>query len=77
MKLKELKRLVDTAVEYAGETDPGVEVWMDDRMYHIEEVSQFSVLPTLVITISRDAPKDHGLDSDYPETKPLHESEGG
>ena len=73
MQLKELKQIVDTAVEYAGETDPGVEVWMNDRMYHIEEVSQFSVLPTLVITISA---KDHGLDSDYPETKPLHESEG-
>ncbi len=31
----------------------------------------------LRLELSTESTKDHGLDSDYPETKPLHESEGG
>jgi len=56
MKLKELKRAIDIAVEYAGDLDPEVEVWFKKSMYRIQSISQFGVVPDVTITIGK---KEH------------------
>lgn len=52
MKLAELKAVVDAAVERAGDTAQhvSVEVWLGKKgPYDVLSVSQFSVIPDLVI----------------------------
>ena len=54
MKLKQLKVLIDTAVEAAGDLDPNVEVWHNGKQYYIEDVSQFSIIPDVTLSIQPD-----------------------
>jgi hypothetical protein len=51
MKLKELKQAIDRAVEYAGELNPNVEVWYKKKMYRIQSIGQFHLVPDVTITI--------------------------
>ena len=52
MKLKELKKVIDKAVEYAGELDPCVEIWVGQkRAYTIGSVSQFGLVPDVLISV--------------------------
>jgi hypothetical protein len=51
--LKELKVLVDRAVDYAGNRaeHSDVEVWLGPKAYRIATVTQFGVIPTLSIEL--------------------------
>lgn len=51
MKLADLKDAVDKAVKYAKKTDPDVEFWLDDEMLQMDRISQFEIVPTMVITL--------------------------
>lgn len=52
MKLKELKAVIDKAVERAGDCDPDVEVWVGDkRAYRIGRIGQFGVIPDVTIHV--------------------------
>ncbi len=51
MKLRDLKSVVDQAVATAGDTNPDVEVWVDDKMYRIESARQFNICPDFVLTL--------------------------
>lgn len=52
MKLKLLKEVIDKAVDYAGDCDPDVEIWVGDKKaYRIESISQFGVVPDVTITV--------------------------
>jgi len=52
MKLKDLKQAIDKASEYAGDTDPNVEVWWGEDEYKIKGISQFGVIPDVMIEIN-------------------------
>jgi hypothetical protein len=54
MKLKTLKKLIDTAIKKAGKCDPYVELWHREKRYHIDEITQFGVVPDVNIHISPD-----------------------
>lgn len=52
LKLKQLKEIIDKAVEYAGECDPDVEIWVGDkRGYYIGSIGQFGVIPDVTIHV--------------------------
>lgn len=52
MKLKELKTFIDMAVEFAGECNPDVEIWIGDkRAYKVGQVRQFGVVPDVTIHV--------------------------
>ena len=52
MKLKKLKEIIDEAVEYAGDCDPDVEIWIGDKKgYRIGSIGQFGVIPDLTISV--------------------------
>jgi len=52
MKLKELKSVIDQAVEYAGDCNPDVEIWIGDKKaYRIGRIGQFGVIPDLTISV--------------------------
>lgn len=52
MKLKQLKALIDQCVDYAGGCDPIVEIWIgDQKAYHIGGISQFKVVPNVIISV--------------------------
>jgi hypothetical protein len=51
MTLRELQKAIDTAIERAGDCDPDIEVWYKKKMHRIEHVGQFSIVPTVTITI--------------------------
>lgn len=51
MTLKELKSVIDQAVERAGECDAKVEVWYKNKGYRIARVGQFGLIPDVTITI--------------------------
>ncbi len=52
LKLKQLKEIIDKAVEYAGDCDPDVEVWVGDKKaYRIGSIGQFGVIPDLTIHV--------------------------
>ena len=51
MKLATLKDMIDQAVEYAEGLDVDVEVYFGDDRYDIETVSQFGIVPDVVITL--------------------------
>lgn len=51
MTLNEFKSCIDQAVEYAGDTADHVDVEMHIRgkVYGVGEISQFGIVPTLVV----------------------------
>lgn len=53
MKLKDLKARLDKAYEDAGEgrDSVGVEVWLGEECFEIERLSQFSIIPDVIITL--------------------------
>lgn len=52
MKLKELKDMIDKAVEYAGDCNPDVEIWVGEKKaYKIGRVGQFGVVPYVTIHV--------------------------
>lgn len=52
MKLKELKKVIDKAAEYAGDCDPDVEIWVGNkRAYKIGRIGQFGVVPDVTISV--------------------------
>lgn len=52
MTLKDLKKVVDQAVENAGDTDPKVEIWIGSKKaYDVGTVSQCKLIPDVVITV--------------------------
>ena len=52
MKLKKLKEIIDKAVEYAGDCDPDVEIWVGDKKaYRIGSIGQFGIVPDLTISV--------------------------
>lgn len=51
MKLRQLKAVIDQAFENAEGMDVEVEVWFKKRMYRIERVGQFGLVPDVTITI--------------------------
>lgn len=52
MKLKKLKAVIDQAVDYARDCDPDVEIWIGDKKaYRIGRISQFGVLPNVIISV--------------------------
>ena len=52
MKLKQLKTVIDQCVDYAGDCDPEVEIWIGDKKaYNIGRISQFGVLPNVIISV--------------------------
>lgn len=52
MKLKQLKTVIDQAVDYAGDCDPDVEIWIGEKKaYKIGHISQFGVLPNVIISV--------------------------
>jgi len=52
MKLKDLKEKIDLAVEFAGETDPDVTIWVgDDTEYEIGRIGQFQIKPDVNIHV--------------------------
>lgn len=51
MKLKKFKEIITSAVAYAGETNPDIEVWLGEKQLNIKEISQFAILPTVVINL--------------------------
>lgn len=53
MQLKELKEIIDKAVENAGHTDPKVEVWFGDVCYDIDKISQFQIVPDVIIKLKQ------------------------
>jgi len=54
MKLKELKSIIDAAVEYAGNCDPNVEIWIGDkRAYEIGRIGQYGVEPDVTIHVGK------------------------
>lgn len=54
MKLKELKTAIDKAVEYAGDCDPDVEIWIGDkRAYKVGRIGQFGVVPDVTIHVGK------------------------
>lgn len=54
MKLSKLKCIIDKAVEYAEDCDPSVEFWIEDEeVLELQDISQFSVVPDVKITLSR------------------------
>ncbi|USE39216.1 hypothetical protein [Endozoicomonas sp. SCSIO W0465] len=52
MKLKQLKALIDQCVDYAGDCDPIVEIWIGDQTaYQVGRISQFGVVPNVIISV--------------------------
>lgn len=52
LKLKQLKDIIDKAVEYAGDFDPDVEIWIGDKKgYYIGSIGQFGFIPDLTIHV--------------------------
>lgn len=51
LTLRELKAILDRAVERAGDTDPAVEVWVEHQMRRIVHVSQFDVVPDVLLRL--------------------------
>jgi hypothetical protein len=51
MKLKELLRILKIAAKKAEKHDVEVEIWQGDRMLEIETISQFGVVPDVVIAL--------------------------
>ncbi|WP_257283292.1 hypothetical protein [Endozoicomonas sp. SESOKO1] len=52
MKLKRLKAIIDQCVDYAGDCDPDVEIWIGDKKaYKIGRIGQFGVLPNVIISV--------------------------
>lgn len=54
MKLKALKKTIDIMVERAGNCDPDVEVWYKEKMYCIKRISQFAVVPDVMIVLGKE-----------------------
>lgn len=54
MTIKELKSCVDQCAKKAGQAaaTAHVEIWLGDKMYSIKEISQFGVVPDMMITIA-------------------------
>lgn len=59
MTLAELKSCIDQAVKKAGKTakTANVEVWYGDEMLEITEVSQFGVVPDVMLTVAKEGAK--------------------
>ncbi len=53
MKLNELKKVIDKAVESAGGHDVNVEVWFKKSAYEIMSVGQFGIIKDVTITIGK------------------------
>lgn len=53
MKLRKLKSLIDGAVDRAGNTDPDVEIWLDEVEYFISRMGQFGFMPDVTINIEK------------------------
>jgi len=57
MKLKEFKIIIDSAVEYAGDTNPDIQCILStktkEKEYDIDEVTQFGVIPNVTIHIGK------------------------
>ena len=51
MKLKELKKVIDKAVEYADGCDADVEVWLGKKGYRIRTIHQYGVVPDVIIEL--------------------------
>lgn len=52
MTLKELKTIIDQAVDYAGDCDPDVEIWIGDKKaYNIGRIGQYGVVPNVIISV--------------------------
>ena len=52
MKLKKLKEVIDQAVEYAGDCDPDVEIWVGDKKaYRIGRIGQYGLIPDVTISV--------------------------
>jgi hypothetical protein len=51
MTLKRFAQIINECVERADPCDPPVEVWYKKKGYHIDSIGQFSVIPTVTITI--------------------------
>lgn len=53
MRLKKLKRLIDACIMNAGDTNPRVEVWLGNTEYKISKVTQYRIVPDVVICIKK------------------------
>ena len=52
MKLKQLKAVIDQCVDYAGDGDPDVEIWIGDKKaYKIGHIGQYGVVPDVLISV--------------------------
>jgi len=53
MKLKELKKVIDKCCRKADRCNPDIEIWAGRKLYVIDDISQFGVIPDVVINIKR------------------------
>lgn len=55
MKLTDFKKAIDTAVKRAGKCakTANVEVWLGERQLKLTSVNQFSIVPDVVIHLSK------------------------
>lgn len=57
MKLKELKKIIDRAIEYAEDTDPNITILLETNTkeieFEIDNINQFRVIPDVCIHIGK------------------------
>jgi len=53
MKLKELKVIIDEAIEHSGECNPNVEIRVGKSVYAIGTVGQFGIEPDVIISVGK------------------------
>jgi hypothetical protein len=53
MKLKELQKMINSAVDAAGEQDVEVEFYVDDDEYEIKRMGQFSIIRDVTINLQK------------------------
>lgn len=51
MKLVQLKEIVDSLVEKAGDCNANVEIWQDEKKFMIQSIGNFGIEPDMIIHI--------------------------